>query len=354
MNVCELDTPALILQEEIMLENIGTMDNLLKETGIKLRPHYKSHRCPYIAKLQMRHGAKGITCAKLGEAEDLADAGIRDILIANQITQPGKIRRLTKLAKQADMTVCVDSAQNIMDIEAAANETDVPISIFVEFEIGMHRCGVVTFDEVLVLARLTENQPHLRFRGIQSYAGNIAHERDFNKRRNATETLEKTLSELKAYLEANGINVQEISGISTGTVTLRRDIPSVYTEAQAGSYLFMDDAYDQLDLPFKNSLFILASVISVKKDSFHTDAGLKTCSIDQGTPVLFTHPEIESRMSEEHISHVFANHGYRVNDIVTYIPGHCCTNINLFDRIYLVRGETVIAELPVISRGKSQ
>jgi D-serine deaminase-like pyridoxal phosphate-dependent protein len=129
---------------------------------------------------------------------------------------------------------------------------------------------------------------------------------------------------------------------------------TVYTEAQAGSYLFMDACYGKMSLPFEHSLFVLATVVSVRGDAFHADAGLKSCSVDQGNPVLKDHPEVNARLSEEHISHQLPGHTYKVNDRVLYIPGHCCTNINLFDKIYLVSDQEVLRIIPVTSRGKSQ
>jgi len=218
----------------------------------------------------------------------------------------------------------------------------------------MKRCGVGTPEEALALVSLISRQPHLRFRGIQAYAGHLSHESDLDKRLADSISIEQSLTALKAYLELNGIAVEEISGMSTGTVPLRKNMKTVYTEAQAGSYLTMDAAYGRMGLPFQNAMFVLASVISAGKDMFYTDAGLKTCSVDQGNPVLAANADVPLKMSEEHITNRWPEHPYRVNDIVRYIPGHGCTNVNLFDRLYLVRGDEVLREIPVTSRGKSQ
>lgn len=354
MKISDIETPALILNESALLRNLAVIKTLIDEIGISLRPHYKSHRSAYLAELQMSYGAKGITCAKVGEAEDLADAGIQDVLIANQITAPSKIARAVQVALKTNLTLCVDTKQNVLDLEEAASLKNANLSIYIEFEIGMNRCGVETFEEVYALAELIQKQPHLRFGGIQAYAGQLSHEVDDEKRLNHSVNIERRLSLLKEHLESKGIPVKEISGLSTGTLPLRREIETVYTEAQAGSYLFMDASYGKLNLPFEHSLYVLATVVSVRGDAFYTDAGLKTCSVDQGNPVLEDHPEVNARLSEEHIAHQLPGHTYRVNDKVQYIPGHCCTNVNLFDKIYLVSDQEVLRVIPVTSRGKSQ
>ena len=354
MKNTDIETPALILYEDALKRNMAVMKALTDDIGISLRPHYKSHRCPYLAGLQMAWGAKGITCAKVGEAEDLAETGIQDILIANQITAPSKIARAVKVAQKTHLTVCVDSKQNVADLEEAARKANARLSVYVEFEIGMNRCGVETFEEAFSLAELIQKQPHLCFAGIQAYAGQLSHEVDDEKRLAHSVSIEHKLSQLKDYLESRGIPVKEISGLSTGTLPLRRGMKTVYTEAQSGSYLFMDASYGKMRLPFEHSLFVLASVVSIRGNAFHTDAGLKSCSVDQGNPVLRDHPEINARLSEEHISHQLPGHTFSVNDKVLYIPGHCCTNVNLFDKIHLVSDTEVLRVIPVTSRGKSQ
>ncbi len=354
MKISDIETPALILYESALSQNQAAMKELTDEIGISLRPHYKSHRSVYLAALQMSFGAKGITCAKVGEAEDLADAGIQDILIANQITALSKIARAVQVAKKTTLTVCVDTKQNVLDLEEAASLQNTKLSVYIEFEIGMNRCGVDTFEEVYELADLIQKQPHLCFNGIQAYAGQLSHEVDDEKRLHHSVNIERRLSLLKEYLESKGIPVREISGLSTGTLPLRRELKTVYTEAQSGSYLFMDACYGKMKLPFEQSLYVLATVISVKGDAFYTDAGLKTCSVDQGNPVLKDHPEVNTRLSEEHIAQQLPGHIYKVNDRVLYIPGHCCTNINLFDKVYLVSDQEVLRVIPVTSRGKSQ
>lgn len=151
-----LMTPALVIDREAMERNMAKMNGLLEGTSMKLYPHYKSHKCPAIALLQMKYGAAGITCAKLGEALDLCDAGISNIVIANQIVQKEKLPVLAALANRCRLTVCVDHAQNILDLEAAMAETGGTLYVTVEYDVGMGRCGVSTREEFVALAKLID------------------------------------------------------------------------------------------------------------------------------------------------------------------------------------------------------
>lgn len=352
MKLYQLDTPALILDRNAFDRNRRAMQALLESTSMRLRPHYKSHKCPAIAQLQLQDGAKGVSCAKLGEAEDLAAHGIADILIANQIVQPEKLPRVAALAGRCRLTLCVDSAENILALERAMAEAGGTLYCLVEYEIGMNRCGVESHEEVLELARLIAAQPHLRFEGIQAYAGQMSHEEDIAVRRAETIRIEKDLRALKKKLEDAGLAVKEISGGSTGMVELKPG-DSVYTEMQCGSYLLMDRAYRDMGLRFENALFLLTTVISVRPDRIVTDGGTKSLGMDQGNPVFVGYEGCPVRMSEEHGQVSVSGHKCAVNDKIRYIPGHCCTTVNSHDRIYVVDGDEVIDIWPVVSRGKS-
>jgi len=349
MKVSGLSTPALILDVNILKENAEKMSALLAGTSLKLRPHYKSHKCASIAKWQMAGGAVGMTCAKLSEAEDLCDAGIEDILIANQIVDPVKIRRLADLAGNCRLTVCVDSAENVAALSAAATASGNTIYCLVEYEIGMQRCGVTTKEEVLALARQIESCGNLVFDGIQAYAGHISHMVDPAQRKQCTDENCKKLRELIAFLNQEGIAVKTISGGSTGTAQIKA-MEGLYTELQAGSYLFMDATYKTLGLPFENALFLLTTVVSRKNNLTVVDAGVKTCGIDQGMPEIVGGSAVEIVASEEH----FQLHGYSgqesVGEKLRLIPGHCCSTVNLHDKIYLVDGDKVIDRIPITAR----
>lgn len=353
MHIEQLETPALLVEQDIFEQNMQRMRQLLEPLGVALRPHYKSHKSTVVAHLQIAAGAKGITCAKVGEAEDLALSGVEDILIANQIIGKSRLARCAWLAEGSRLTVCVDQEQNIRDLEAAAACQGSTIHCLVEVEVGMGRCGVTAPEACERLARLIMDCPHLTFDGIQAYAGHLSHEVSLEVRRAEAERIEHTLKQLKAYLEGRGIPVKEVSGASTGTVELRQ-ADTVYTEVQAGSYLFMDATYKQLGLRFENSLSVLASVVSTRPDLVVTDAGVKCIGVDQGDPACPALPGASVNMSEEHSAFELAGHGLRVGDRVRLLPGHCCTTMNLNDCFYFVRGGKVTDRVPVTSRGKAQ
>ena len=351
MKLSELETPALILDLDVMEQNMAKMDSLLAGTQMRLRPHYKSNKCPAIAHLQLAAGAKGICCSKLSEAEDLAFSGIEDILIANQIADRGKIARLASLSRCCRLTVCVDNAENIQDLQNACALQDAQLHCLIEYEIGMNRCGVSEPAQVLALAEQLSACPNLTYDGIQAYAGNLAHEEDAAVRQRKSDEVEQRLRELKAYLIEHGKPAREFSGTSTGTVAMRQK-QTVYTEVQAGSYLFMDMAYRKVGAPFSHSLFVLASVMDKRDDAVITDAGAKSVSVDQKTPAFFGYEDLPVEMSEEH-SAVYAPLPLRVGDRMKLIPGHCCTTINLHDWLYFVRGDKVVDRVPIVGRGHS-
>lgn len=361
MKVRNLETPALVIDRQEMEKNLQRMNGLLEGTCLKLRPHYKTHKSPVIARMQLENGACGITCSKLSEAEDLANAGIEDILIANQVVQPSKISRLAHLAGRCRLTVCVDQEENIRALSAAAVLAGTQIHCYVELDIGMNRCGVTTFEDFYRLAALLEELPCVSYDGVQAYAGNLAHEYEKEKREAATAANEKRLKELLAYLSERGIESREVSGGSTGTVALKTK-STVYTEIQSGSFIFLDMAYRGMNTVFQNSLFVMATVISAGPDHFVIDAGIKSICPDQGNPGIVGHAYESINLSEEHTV-FYGEHSFQVGDMVQVIPGHCCSTVNLFDEMYLVSRTTeneqiqdaVIEDcLPVVSRGRAR
>ena len=350
MNLTGLETPALILDAKKFQKNIKSMQEILAGKTLKLRPHYKSHKCAQIAHLQMQSGAKGMTCAKLSEAIDLADCGIEDILIANQITEPKKIRRLADLAGDCRLTVCVDDADNARALSKAAQAAGTTIHCYIEFEIGMERCGVTKPEEVLALAKLIEELPHLEYDGVQAYAGHISHVEDEALRLKMTKDNAKKIRDLLKLLSDNGLPAKELSGGSTGTAQMKA-AEGMYTELQAGSYLFMDAVYKNCDLPFENALFVYSTVVSTRDDLTVVDAGVKTCGVDQGMPAILDNAAREIVASEEH----FQLHGLekplQCGDKVWLVPGHCCSTVNLYDRIYVVSEGKVVDRIAITARG---
>ncbi len=350
MKTENISTPALIVMKSIFESNAEKMAAVLEGSSLKLRPHYKSHKCSAIAHEQIKNGAVGMTCAKLDEALDLADSGIQDILIANQITDASKISRLAHLANVCRLTVCVDDRDNIADIERAAALAGSTVYCFVEYEIGMERCGVSDKEQVLALAKFIDECPHLVFDGIQAYAGHISHTVSLEERAERTEENSQKIRELMEYLKVNGVHPRTMSGGSTGTSVIKAK-ENLYTELQAGSYLFMDATYAELGLPFEPSLFILCTVVSANDKIVTVDAGVKSCGVDQGMPIPFGFSVSKVVASEEHFQLHSPSRQLRVGEKVLLIPAHCCSTVNLHDRLYLVDGDRVVDRFLVTARG---
>jgi len=349
-----IETPVLMVDLDILEENIRKMADYFKDKKAMLRPHFKTHKCSEIAKMQLAAGAKGITCAKLSEAEVLAEAGVEDILIANQIVEAGKLRRLAKLALSKRIAVCVDSLKNVADIAQAAGECGGTIYVFIEVNIGMNRCGINIKEEAFALADKIRSSEGLVFEGLQGYAGQISHEADFNARvRGVKEAVEKVTG-IKNHLEKNGIKVNEVSGASTGTYNITGD-NTIWTEIQAGSYVFMDTDYEKLGLDFKNALSILTTVIHKRKGTAITDAGQKVCCVTKGLPVIKSHPGLTvTKLNEEHGIVTDGNDTLSYLQKIEYIPSHCCSAVNLHDELYCIRKDVLEKILLIDGRGKSK
>ena len=221
MNINNIPTPALIVDKAIFDRNAKKMSELLSSSSLSLRPHYKSHKCPAIARLQMQHGAAGITCAKLGEALDLCEAGISNIVIANQIVQQEKLPVLAALSTRCRLTVCADHAENVLALERAVAEVDGKLHVLVEYDVGMGRCGVSTAREVLALGKRIEAQPHLVFEGIQAYAGHLSHEEVYKIVPEAAKYLaDRDIEQIAKTTEFNNRpDVICVSGITAGADT---------------------------------------------------------------------------------------------------------------------------------------
>lgn len=350
MKLENLSTPALIVDKKIYDENVKNMSKLLEGKNIKLRPHFKSHKCASIAHEQIKNGAVGITCAKLDEALDLADSGIENILIANQITDKAKISRLSHLAKACRLTVCVDNKDNVLELEKAGQQANSTIYCLIEYQIGMERCGLYEKEDVLSLANVIKSCPHLVFDGIQAYAGHISHEVSLENRKTLTNENVKKIKSLIEFLKDNGVKVNVLSGGSTGTSVIKTK-EDFYTELQAGSYLFMDATYGELDLPFKSSLFILCTVVSVNDKILVVDAGVKSCGVDQGNPIPYGFTVSKIVASEEHFQLHNPSKKFKVGDKVLLKPAHCCSTVNLHDRLYFFEEDKVIDRIPVTARG---
>jgi len=332
----DIETPALLIDLDNLEYNIRFMADYMKDKTAKLRPHYKTYKCPTISHMQIEAGAKGICCAKLGEAETLVLAGVKDVLIANQVVDPVKVARLAGLARYSKITVATDNIENIKNLSRAAKQYGSKIYVLVEVDVGMKRCGINTADEAYDLAKIICNSEGLVFEGIQAYEGHIIHNRDVNVRQRGVEDMISKVNGIKTHLEKKGITVKEISGGGTGTYNLTGN-NTIWTEIQAGSYVFIDTVYDELGLGFKSALTVYTTVIHKRKGMAITDAGVKVCTSDQGIPKIKGYPHLKLQLHEEHGLILDEKNELEYMQKIEYVPSHCCTTVNLHDHYYCVR-----------------
>lgn len=346
-----LDTPQLLIDLDVLDANLARMQAACRERGKHLRVHFKSLKCGGLARYLSAKGVDGFLCAKVNEAEVLADAGITDILIANQVVGPIKVRRVAELARRVKLAVCVDDADNVRALNEAARNANAELGVFVEVNIGMNRCGVEPGEPTLKLAQLISTQSNLRFGGLQGYDGHLQMLTDMQeKKRKCLEGL-AALAATKELIERAGIAVPVVTGGGTGTWEFVASHPAI-SELQPGSFLLMDAIYHRLRPEFACSLSILATVISSKPSQYVLDAGSKAISCDFGLPAIKGRPDEKvQKLAEEHTI-VACENPPRVGDRREVFPAHCCATMNLHRTCFAVRGGKIEAHWPIEASGR--
>lgn len=354
----EIDTPALLIDLDVFEANIRTMADFFKTVNADLRPHAKTHKTPIIAHKQLEAGAIGITCAKLGEAEAMVHAGIRDVLIANQVVGSQKIARLINLAKNSEIMVAVDDADNVDQLSAAAQAKGATLRVLIEVSTGMGRCGTIPGEPTLVLAQHILKSNGLKFEGLMGYEGHTVARPDLIERKTETGKAVELLIDTKHFLEENGVAVNIMSGGGTGTFEITGSYPEM-TEIQAGSYVFMDSTYHNVEGVgdrFSCSLTLLTTVVSRPEPSrVIVDAGMKVLAKEFGIPQPLAGGLEMRGLSEEHgTMDAEPSVDLKPGDKLEILPSHCCTTVNLHDRYYGVRNGIVESVWKIAARGKSQ
>lgn len=346
-----LDSPQLLIDLDCLDANLHRLQDACRARKVDLRVHFKSLKCGSLARYLVSKGVRRFLCAKLNEAEVLADAGIEDILIANQIIGPIKLSRLTRLAQRTRLSVCVDDAGNVAELARAAREAGTTMGVLVEVDIGMKRCGVGPGQPALDLARKIQAERGLRFEGLQGYDGQLQLLPDRNEvKTQCLQGLEQLVG-TRRLIEQAGIPVSVVTGAGTGTWEYTAGFPGV-TEIQPGSFLLMDCAYHQVRPEFGCALSVLATVISKQPKWYVLDAGSKAISRDFGTPTIQDHPsEKVVKLSEEHTK-VECTDPPPVGTLRHVTPAHCCATMNLHRQCVAVRGGRVEAFWPIEASGR--
>jgi 3-hydroxy-D-aspartate aldolase len=356
----KLQTPALVIDLNALERNIAAMAEHARKHGVALRPHAKTHKSVEIAKRQIAAGALGICCAKLGEAEALADGGIESILITSPVVTDGGIARLIALnARIADVMAVCDNQMVAARLDEAARAGGKKLKILIDIDPGLGRTGVATADAPALVGFVAQAEG-LEYAGLQCYAGQVQHMESANERRDASLSALKELGALRETLAAQGLAPKILSGGGTGTFDIDPDA-RVLTELQVGSYVFMDRQYNEVwpgaRAPFETSLYVQTTVISANRTGLATtDAGFKAFATDAGAPVIARGaPEGSSYFffGDEQGGIIYSQSKLVPGDVVSCVVPHCDPTVNLYGSFHVVRGETLVGIWPIEGRGRS-
>ncbi|MEX1018792.1 MAG: alanine racemase [Litorilinea sp.] len=352
--VTALDTPALWIDLSRMERNIAALVAEFAQGGVNWRPHTKGIKTPALAHVLLRAGAIGITCAKLGEAEVMAAAGVGDILIANQIVTDAKITRLAHLQRQADVKAVADDAGVVAKTGAIATQCGVEIGLLIEVDTGMARAGVVPGPAVVQLAQTIADTPGVRFMGLMTWEGHNLSFSDPAEKRKGIEQSIAQLGEMVDLVNAAGLETPIVSAGGSGTYQITSHLPKV-TEIEAGGAIFCDQTYQSWGVELEPALFIRATATSRPTPTrLICDAGFKTAprGFAEPLPVGF---EVEKVvLSAEHgIVHLAGPSATpAIGESFDMIVGYGDATVCLHDTIYGVRDGVVEAVWEVAGRGK--
>ena len=364
-----LDTPCLVLDIDIFERNLALMRDMALKAGKRLRPHAKTHKCSRAAKLQIaRGGCAGVCAAKLSEAEALLDAGIQDVLITSPVVTPAKVERLVSGAsRHAGLMCVVDSQENAAELAAAAGRKSITLDVLVDIDPDMGRTGV-PFEAAARFARHVASLPGLRLRGIQCYAGHLQHVASFEERSRLSLSQMGKAAAIFRELTSNGLRLDILTGTGTGTLETDLSIPEL-TDVQVGSYCVMDVEYlgiggkgtpGRFEL-FSPALTLMATVISANHQGFVTvDAGLKQLYHTPGAP-----PRVVGRdragwsyewFGDEHGKVILPSGcpNPALGERLRLVVPHCDPTINLHDRVWVVKGDSIVDCWRVDLRGLGQ
>ncbi|MCE9530950.1 MAG: DSD1 family PLP-dependent enzyme [Planctomycetes bacterium] len=350
--ITALDTPQLLIDLDGVDRNLKRMFDAAKKYGVNVRVHFKSLKCTGLARYILERGANGFLAAKLNEAEALVDAGITDVIIANQLIGPIKLKRLAELAKRGSVRVCVDDAENVAQIAKAAEAAGTTIGVLVEVDVGMHRCGVAPGEPALELAKVIRKYPSLRFEGLQGYDGHLQYIPDIAERERRCREGIKSFIATRHLIEAAGIPVGNVTGAGTGTWEFIASTPGI-TEIQPGSFVLMDAVYNTLRPEFPITQSIITTVISRAPGQYILDAGSKAISKDFGSPAVKGRPNDKvMKLAEEHAIVESADPNVKIGDRFEVYSAHCCATMNLHRTCIGVRKGVVETVWPIESSGR--
>jgi D-serine deaminase-like pyridoxal phosphate-dependent protein len=363
MHVEELDTPAVIIDLDIMERNLARLAEYAAAQHLNLRPHTKTHKIPEIARLQIEGGAAGITVAKPGEGRVMVEGGVRDLMVAYPLVTPKKADVAAQLARECQLRVSLDSAEAIDALGEAASRYGSRIGVLVEIDVGFHRCGVATPDLAVSLARKTLMYSHLQFLGLMFYPGHLGKPPD--EQGSAIDEVNRTLDEFYQAFHSAGIEIPVISGGSTPTA-YRSHLFHGVTEIRPGMYLLNDANVVRMGVATLDecALHVLVTVASnAVSGRAILDGGSKTFSSDAARGDQISYGMIRGdakavfvALSEEHghVDTTQSGRSYQVGERLRVLPNHVCATLNMHNCVYGIRNGMVEKVWEVAARGKVQ
>ncbi len=363
--VDELDTPALLIDAVALEANIAAMAALCAGKPARLRPHAKTHKSPLIAAMQLDAGATGICCAKLGEAEAIAQDGrVNDIMVAAPLVGRAKLGRLAHLSRVVKLAVLADDETAIAALADLATAEDRRIDVLIEVDVGQHRCGVPPGPAAARLADAVGRSNRLNFKGLHGYHGKLQMVHTFAERQAAVRRALELLQDSAELCRKAGHETEILTGGGSGSAAIDLALGGL-NELQPGSYVFMDSSYRQIlwdeagaPPPFRPALSILASVVSrPTADRAVVDVGWKSASSDSGPPVP-KRTELAFEFAGDEHGIVKRRDGepltMALGERIELIPSHCDTTVNLFSDYMVMRDGRLEAVWPISARGCSQ
>jgi D-serine deaminase-like pyridoxal phosphate-dependent protein len=359
-SIHDLETPAVLVDVEVLERNIARMADRAREHGVRLRPHAKTHKVVEIGRRQLAAGAVGLSVAKTGEAEVFAAAGFADLFVAYPIVGADKARRLLALADRARLAVGVDSVEGAGTLARVFAEAGRTLDVLLKIDVGLHRVGVLP-ERAPEIARRLADLRGLRLRGIFTHAGHSYLRETPDAVAAVGRDEGRTMADVAEALRREGLDIGEVSVGSTPTARHAMGVSGV-TECRPGNYVYHDASQVALGVcePADCALTVLATVVSVPAaDRAVLDAGSKTLSADPLRPRPGGHGLVVGRqsrldrLSEEHgVVAVAKGEVFRVGERVRILPNHACVVSNLHDRVVAVRGDEVMGRFRVAARGR--
>ena len=369
MKYTELDTPSLLIDKAILESNLRFMQDYANAQGVALRPHTKTHKMPAVALMQAELGAAGIAVAKVGEAEVMAEHGLRDILIANEIVGETKLKRIRALAEQGiDIVFGVDCPEHVEAAQKVFEGASIPAQVSIEIEVGENRSGIIEEADFHALLDSIAASPAVHLRGLFSHDGNSYTAPDIEAcHAIATAAMERTVH-FARIAEERGMKPEVVSFGSTPSLMHGLDIVPGITELRPGTYVFMDASQaNVIGTQERCAATVLATVMSrPTAERVILDVGAKGLTMQQrpqgicsapGKGVLKDWPGVSiNDVYDEHaiIYSCEFRDGTRIGDKVRIIPVHICPVCNLYEKAYLIDGDEVVAKLNVACRGKQR